>query len=55
MGEAHEPGVLPIEEDMGAVLLRVIEGYSVLQVVIGKDQLSQIEELSALRADYSRP
>ena len=41
---ASHARVLPIEESMGAVLLRVVQGHALLQVGTGRDQLAQPEQ-----------
>src|SRR5262245_63688922 len=43
-GSATNAGVFPIEEGVGAVLLGVVEGYSLLQMGSGGSKLSQIEQ-----------
>src|SRR5712692_714067 len=42
--QAHHPGVYPIEEGQGTVLLKVVEGNALLQVRSGRDQFSQHEQ-----------
>ena len=44
IGEASHPGVMPVEEGMGAVLLGVVEGNALLQVRAGRGKLSQTEQ-----------
>ena len=41
-GQAGHPRVKAIAEGMGTVLLRIIEGNALLQVCLGRGQLSQL-------------
>jgi hypothetical protein len=41
-GEAGHPGVIPVEEDMGTVLLGIIEGNRLLRVFSCLDKLAKL-------------
>ena len=42
IGSAHHPGVLPVAEGMGPVLLGVVEGNPLLKMGLGSGELAQI-------------
>jgi hypothetical protein len=42
-GEAKDPWLPAVEEHMGVVALRVIQGQALLQVCPGRTELTQIE------------
>ena len=44
IAEAPCPGILPVEEGMRAVLLRIVEGDTLLQVGQGRDELAKTEQ-----------
>src|SRR5262245_44243210 len=49
-GQTEYPGVMPIEEGMGAVLLGIVERQGLLQAFSGLDKLSKQEQSLPLRA-----
>src|SRR4029434_8134543 len=49
IGEAHHSGISPIEESEGAMLLRVVKRYPLLQVGASSGELAEPEQRISLR------